>query len=49
MDFSSSNIKNFFTFFREKAVLIFQEKKPQKKFLYFLKRKLFYISGNGNP
>ena len=49
MKLSSPKIKKFLTFSQEKVFLIFQETKPRKNFLYFLKKSFSYISGNGNP
>ena len=50
MELSNSNIKKILIFpYIRKLFLYFEKQYPQKNFLYFIKRKLFYISGNGNP
>ena len=49
MEFFNSNIKNFLTFFQEKAFLKFPEMEPSSKNKKSTPRKISYTSGNGNP
>ena len=53
MELSSSNIKKFLIFSRNKAFLIFREQKSRKNSLYFKRKyketELSYISGIRNP